>query len=279
LKIPFGKPFPGIDPTSLRDNVAAGLVNGYINELDDYQIVPGLTTFGIFDGVTTFPPTIVGASRTWNGSAANYLQTPLHGTFAGPSCQFAWIRVASLGVNHTIFGNSYDAGYGWRISAANRLELFWSNGPVYDAATLSVPLPDLAVGVPLFVAINIVSSNSPPIMNFYAGLTPSTIAFLGTASGGISITNNGTQHVALGVNMFGLTPQFAFNGQLAKIGRYERNLTLDELKAIAACGATPPVLALVFYYEMIGVDPEPDSGPLNYDAVVVGTLPVAAGLC
>jgi hypothetical protein len=45
LKIPFGKPFPAIDSTSLRNGVAAGLVNGYINELDDYQIVPGQTLF------------------------------------------------------------------------------------------------------------------------------------------------------------------------------------------------------------------------------------------
>lgn len=43
--IPFGKPFPAIDSTSLRDGVAAGLVNGYLNELDDYQIVPGHTLF------------------------------------------------------------------------------------------------------------------------------------------------------------------------------------------------------------------------------------------
>ena len=46
MNIPFGKPFPGIDSVSLRDGVASGLVNGYINELDDYQKIPGQTLFG-----------------------------------------------------------------------------------------------------------------------------------------------------------------------------------------------------------------------------------------
>lgn len=46
MRIPFGKPFPAIDSVSLRNGVAAGLVNGYINELDDYHMVPGHTLFG-----------------------------------------------------------------------------------------------------------------------------------------------------------------------------------------------------------------------------------------
>jgi len=45
MKVPFGKPFPAIDSVSLRDGVASGLTNGYINELDDYHKVPGLTLF------------------------------------------------------------------------------------------------------------------------------------------------------------------------------------------------------------------------------------------
>lgn len=43
--IPFGKPFPGIDSVSLRDGVAAGLTNGFINELGDYEKVGGHTLF------------------------------------------------------------------------------------------------------------------------------------------------------------------------------------------------------------------------------------------
>ena len=44
--IPFGKPFPAIDSVSLRDGVSAGLVNGFINELGDYEKIPGHTLFG-----------------------------------------------------------------------------------------------------------------------------------------------------------------------------------------------------------------------------------------
>lgn len=46
MKVAFGKPFPAIDSVSLRDGVASGLVNGFINELDDYEKIPGLTLFG-----------------------------------------------------------------------------------------------------------------------------------------------------------------------------------------------------------------------------------------
>ena len=280
MKIPFGKPFPGIDPTSLRDGVAAGLVNGYINELDNYQIVPGLTEFGAFDGVTTFPPTVPGLSRFWDGTTANYLQTSLHGTFYGAQCIFAWIQVAALGSHMTIFGNCYDAGYGWRISNSSHLELFWSRGPFYDQYTLRVPVPGLTIGVPIFVAINIITTNpGPTTANFYAGLTPATIAFIGTETSAVGTASNGVQHIALGVNMYGLTPQVPFHGHMAKIGRYARNLTLDELKAIAVCGAVPPVLELSFYYEITGASPEADSGPFAYPATVIGSLPVGGGLC
>lgn len=279
MKIPFGKPFPAIDPVSLRDGTAAGLVNGYMDELGSYRIVPGLTVLGEFDGETTFPPTVEGSSRIWDGQTANYLQTPLHGTFVGPSCQFAWIKVASLNSKHTIFGNSYDAGYGMRISASNRLEMFWSNGIISDFNTISAALPDLAVGVPLFVAVNIISSITPVVAHFYAGLTPSTVALLATVAGGPTIYPNGVVHVALGVNMYGLTPEYAFDGQMAKVGRYQINLTLEELQAIAVCGATPTPLGLFFYYEMTGEDPEPDLGPFGYHAAVIGTLPVTGGLC
>ncbi len=55
LKIPFGKPFPAIDAISLRNGVASGLVNGYINELDDYAMVPGLTAFVTHADVKTIP--------------------------------------------------------------------------------------------------------------------------------------------------------------------------------------------------------------------------------
>src|SRR5262245_36794365 len=63
-KIPFGKPFPGIDSVSLRDGIAAGLVNGFISELGDFEKVPGHTVFATHpDGLS-----IDGLYETIDGS-------------------------------------------------------------------------------------------------------------------------------------------------------------------------------------------------------------------
>ena len=162
----------------------------------------------------------MGQSRTWNGNVANYLNTVDQVTNqVGLISQAAWIRPAALGITNTIFGNSYDAGYGWRISSSNRLELFWSNGTTYDFHKLSVPLlvadgasqDFLQVDTPLFVAINITSYLSPTSADFYAGITPNGVTLLGSQGGGASVTTNEVQMVAIGVNMLGLTPDVAFN--------------------------------------------------------------------
>ena len=229
----------------------------------------------------------MGVSRTWNGSTSNYLET-IHGTLNNASTQFAWIRPASLGGNFAIFGNSYDAGYGWRISSANKLELFWSNGIVSDANKLSVPLlianaaseDWLQVGVPLFVAISIVATAPTPIANFYAGFNPATVQLIGSNSGGPPIAPNGVQHLILGGNMYGLTPEMAFAGELDRLGRYGgRNLSLAELQAVAVCEATPPAFGLQFFYEITGASPELDDGGNHFDAVIHGLLPLGPELC
>jgi len=228
----------------------------------------------------------MGVSRFWNGSTSNYLET-VHGTVINASTQIAWISPSTLGGNHAISGNSYDAGYGWRISTNNRLELFWSNGPVPDFNKLSVPLlvadgateDWLQVGVPLFVAISILVTAPTPSANFYAGFTPDTVQLIGSNSGGPPIAPNGVQHLMFGGNMNGLTPEMAFAGYLDRLGRWGRNLSLAELKAIAVCEAIPPAFGLQFFYEITGASPELDDGGNHFNAVIHGLLPLGPDLC
>lgn len=230
----------------------------------------------------------MGVSRTWNGSVANYINTVDQHVFAGTFSHIAWIRPAALGLTNTIWGNSFDAGAGWRINSANRLELFWSNGAVYDFHKVSVPLLAadgasrnwLQAGRSLFVAIT--GQSNPLSANFYAGLTPNEVTFLGNQTHANPIAPNGVQIIALGVNMFGLTPQFAFTGGLDRLGRWQNvQLSLAELKAVAVCGAVPPQpLTNSFFYEITGASPEPNTAFAGgVDATIVGTLPPGPDLC
>ena len=236
-----------------------------------------------------------GASRVWTGSVANYLASASRGLFPSAlgTC-VAWITPLSLGANHVIFGNSYDAGYGWRISAANRLEVFWSNGPISTDPyfnTLSKPLlvadgaalNYLAIGQPVFVAFVINQSSAPPELEFFAGLTPATVVSLGTSSGGMAMVNNGVQRPNIGVNMNGLTPEQAFHGSIQRVGNWHAsggNLSLAELRELAVCGTTPPHHDQInFFYEITGANPEPDSSLAADNAAVVGALAVGPPIC
>jgi hypothetical protein len=234
----------------------------------------------------------MGVSRTWNGSALNYLDT-LHGTVGSLTTQCAWIKPAALGTTQTIFGNRYDAGYAFQINPSNELQIsFQSSGVIYY---LTAPLTIaggasedfLQVGLALFVACNVTSATSPATADFYAGLTANSVALIGSDSAPAAIVNNGVQHVGIGINKWGLTPQDAFNGKLQRVGVWHGiNLTITDLRDVAVCGATPPynntepIPNLDFFYEITGSDPEPDSSiTVPFDAVVVGTLPVAEDLC
>ena len=232
----------------------------------------------------------MGVSRTWNGSEANYLDTQTHGTFYGTSCQSAWIRPASLGLLGTIFGNRFDAGYAFQISAADELQISWQESGVIYYSKMPLTIAGgasqdfLQAGVPLFVAANISgAAPSAPTISFYAGQSPSTVQLLGTNSGsGSFIANNGTQQVLIGANNFGGIFD-AFDGRLQRIGLYAINLTLDELKSLAVCGSTPPHTSdpaeLRFFYEITGASPEPNLVVLGSSALVVGSLPTAGDLC
>jgi len=236
----------------------------------------------------------VGVSRIWDGSVSNYIKLTGQGLFNGASCQCAWIEPASIGVLGTILGNRFDSGYSMRITAANELELFWSTEPLvagnWTDYSLKVPLTTaggassnfLVAGRPLFVAINVTFSGAPVIADFYAGFTPGSVQLLGTVSGGHAIAPNGTIACGIGVNMYGLTPQHAFNGKLARIAVITRALTVSELRAFAACGALPPdadVAITRFFLEITGDSPEPNNYGTSIPGTVVGSLPIADGLC
>lgn len=82
MKIPFGPPFPGIDAISLRDGIASGLVNGYINELGDYHMAVGHTLFATHSGAMA----IDSLYETLNGTVltvtnGNVVRVNSNGTF------------------------------------------------------------------------------------------------------------------------------------------------------------------------------------------------------
>jgi len=237
----------------------------------------------------------MGVSRTNNGDNTNWIEV-YKGMFTGASTQCAWIMLNSLGTNQAICGNSYDSGYGMRISIGSRLEIFWSNGLVSDANTRSVPLliadgaaeDYLEIGVPLFVAVVVNQSFVPIDFEFYAGRTPATIVLIGTASGGgPSIAPAGAVHVGLFCNNYGGLIQFPLDGALQRVGRWSGAMNLSQLRAVAVCDATPPdipvILVLHWFIEMTGASPEPDSSPIPGDTVddgiIHGILPIGPELC
>jgi len=245
-------------------------------------------------GAEADEPADVGLSRVWDGSVSNYIKLTGQGLFNNPSCQCAWIEPASIGVLGTILGNRYDSGYSMRITASNELELFWSTEPLvagnWTDYSLKVPLTTaggapsnfLVAGTPLFVCINITFSGAPVIADFYAGFTPGSVQLVGTRSGGHAIAPNGSVACGIGINMYGLTPQHAFNGKIARVAVIARALTASEIRAFAACGALPPdtnVAVTRFFLEITGASPEPNNYGTSIPGTVVGTLPTDDGLC
>lgn len=236
----------------------------------------------------------MGVSRVWDGSPYNYFQTPF-GSPNGVTAQVAWVRPSSILASHlTIFGGDFGAGYGWRISSAGRLELFWNSGANVLGAPLLISggaIRDwLQIGKDIFLAINKTSAGgiTPVTADFYAGHYPTDVQFIGTDSNaGPAISTNGVQIVPLGGNNNGIPFSGApienpMKGAMKRIGRWNGiNLTLAELQEVARCGGTVKTVNIDFFFEMFGVTPELNVNPLgtNSNAEQMGSVLIGPDLC
>jgi photosystem II stability/assembly factor-like uncharacterized protein len=265
MKIPFGKPFPGIDPTSLRDNVAAGLVNGYINELDDYQLIPGLTLFGTFSGQTVPIP----QSRFFDG-IDDRLDTGLnqHRGTTDNVTAYAWIKKPSE-TGSTVLGliNAF--------SPFQRLDLYCELGSVALDYTLNLTLKGkdgntdfrsvrIHIGIDgrdqcIFIAaVNDVPNNR---CRFFWGFTAATVVEVDVSDFTTPITaiafDVGTTancNINIGaLGREGSSAQNFFHGFPSGVGlEFDTVLTLAEVQDAALGLRTGP-----YYWPVHGETPEP----------------------
>lgn len=102
-EIPFGKPYPHVDPVSLRDGTAAELLNGYIDESGSYRRRPGLTliaTHGDADTINSIYQTLDGTILVvTNGKVAKLNVDMSFTNFTGDAIaenQCRWAETASF---------------------------------------------------------------------------------------------------------------------------------------------------------------------------------------
>lgn len=275
MRIPFGKPFPGIDPTSLRDGVAAGLVNGYINELDNYQIVPGLTEFS-----TVTPVVEVTGARLFDG-VDDRLDTGLHICKGATQAQsiYAWVKQPGYIQLSTIFGCVEFGGVRYQF----RVENIAPGGIDKLAIQMLAPFGEIScetltgvstVNRAVFVAfVNDVGANRGRL---FWGFTPDTVVEVSTSEflfGTTAITTFTnptnpftTTHIGCaGRENLTDTNRNHFTGIIDSVGvEYDTILSLAQLKDRARCGLN----AQQYHWPINGTDPEPGI------TIIYGTTPV-----
>lgn len=260
--IPFGKPFPGIDSVSLRDGVAAGLVNGFINELKDYEKVPGHTLFGGYPSEAApsdpppdpDPPTR-GLARHFNGAADNLSTFDSNSTYTDWTW-LCWAKRDSLGTRNALTGRIYAANNGWSVFVDENNMLTFRHDSTQD----QVACPDLTDWMALAISHHSIGGGSSGETKFYSGATAATMALISTVAsptGGFSELSVGGIHIgwASGAAQVGLS---AWNGSLDHYRLWSKLLTLEEIRLGAVCESVsvhPDFLKLAA--DITGANPEP----------------------
>lgn len=275
--IPFGKPFPGIDSVSLRDGVAAGLVNGFINELKDYEKVPGHTLFstvnttsvGFGSGTARF---FGGGLPDGSGAPADYMITafPSNETYNLGMSWYAWVKRSAAGATlNALTGRLWDANNGWSIylNASNQI-VFRK-----DSAEATVASPDLSVWT--FIGVTYDPTLGSNQVKFYAGTTQANIAQIGTATMTGTFVEIGSYGICLGWMTYGnaITNMRGWNGWIDQAGLIaNKAMTLAELKAACLSGSESAVAEAKYIAAITGESPEPivhRSGTSTF--ILVGT--------
>ena len=236
-------------------------------------------------------------SRVFDDNVANYFSAAGKNAIVPAAMTVcAWVELPSFSGVNTIFGgrknnggSTGDSGFQFEIVGNTPsdigLGMRWnSNGSLWLSQKNIYTVIEL--NKPCFVAITVTRNfPSSPTMTFFAAQKPVDLASFGSDTSGGPFFSDNADALYLGAANFAGTPTDPFNGKLQRLGLWNVILTLQQLKDVAVCGASPEPLTpnCYFFYDFTGVDPELNTGDLvtfpGGNAAVVGTLVTATKIC
>lgn len=283
-KIPFGKPFPGIDPASLKEGMASGLVNGFINETAvDVESIPGQ---GLFVTLETLVHTGgIGTARHFNGIPNLDYNSFEH--LAGPSTSstfnqwsfIAWVLRDSVGTINGIHGRLFDANVGWGVGVDGNNLLFFKK----DTQVFSVPCPDI-VSQWSVIAVTYDRFLASDHVKFYWGRLPSNFALIGTATAdGAQFAELSTfgRHIGDISNAFFWLGWNPWNGWIDNLRTWRAALPIEDLILAMYPESDVRSVEIEDRVDIIGTSPEQLLKVNNfnepYGYIVVGEDPIMTG--
>lgn len=222
------------------------------------------------------------SSRTWNANAANRINTGIKATRGATNSNvsvIAWIKSAASpsSLMNITGGNNGSQSFVFHVRDAGgnfTLNHDSSGGASADSSIIQVAS---IAGERWCIAMTLTPGANG--LKFYAGKSVSgALALISQHSGGAAFTSNTSNDALIGVENANGSLGNAFKGELDQVAFFTRVLSLVELKQALSCGVTHAADAL-WYYQITGASPEPDSSPSASPGVIVGSLPVAADIC
>jgi len=217
-------------------------------------------------------------ARQFNGNIANYLNTELHaarGSTSNLTIVFALkltAQAAAVSVLGTVDGGG--DGFGFRVNQSGADTILQLHNNASGRSPSAVTILDK---VKFIAVVNDVSANE---CRFYMGATAASMVQLPLAGQtALSFVGTAMPDMVIGARNNNGTIQEPLTGILDQLSIFfDTVLTLDEIKATAACGSSFAGSS-TRYYQLDGLSPENDTSPANDPAVIVGTVPNVDEIC
>jgi len=219
-----------------------------------------------------------GAARSFSGVTSDRLTTNLE-NYRGSTNSMTvvfWVKMVTMAVAASAWGavDSGGDGIGCRINSSSATEGFFQLHNNLSGRSSSVfTLQNVSR---CFAAVNSVGDNNTKI---YSGLTAATVALDTTLAPALGFTAATLRpKVTIGCRNNNGTLQEPLTGILDQLCIfYDQELTLTQIREVAACGVSFASLARR-YYRITGSDPETDLSPFVDPAAIFGTT-VVDGIC